>query len=266
MLRSLRSFLIVFILLTSPLVIELWATGDAEARELVAQAVRAMGGSDAFYALEDVQYEYRYYSPERDVRNTSIERYIFDGELSWARYSEYGSMGLEGEVTESYNGSTFLLLHNGKALEDTEKLNLTRFMRKTNYYWFAMMFKLLDPGLIYKYEGSRTIDGRQYDLVKISFEDQVGDAQDTYLLYINKSTKLVDQFLFTVMAFGMREPLLMQVQYQTIKGLKIPAKRKYVKSNWQGEIIGTQWTTAEWDNIRFSNGFDRRMFTTGNSE
>ncbi len=144
--------------------------------------------------------------------------------------------------------------------DDPQMAKFCDFLRKTNYYWFTMMFKLLDPGLNYEYNGTQNVNGADYDLVKIAFGEGIGDAQDTYVLYINPETKLVEQFLFTVMDFGIVEPFLMKVEYEEIQGLKLPAKRKYVKANWEGEPQNDEWTAEISTNIKFNNGFDRSMF------
>jgi hypothetical protein len=126
-----------------------------------------------------------------------------------------------------------------------------------------MMFKLLDLGVSYKYEGPKRANGQVYDLVRIRFEAGVGDIQDTCLLYINKKTHLVDQFLFTVVDVGRTEHFLMKVNYEQIKGVKIPAFRSYAASNWEGEIKeGATWVDEISEDIKFNNGFDRSLFET----
>jgi hypothetical protein len=88
----------------------------------------------------------------------------------------------------------------------------------------------------------------------------VGTVQDTYLLYLNRGTHLVDQFLFTVMDFGIKEPLLMKVTYKEVNGLKLPAYRTSIASNWQGQVKETNWTEEIMEDIKFNNGFARSLF------
>ncbi len=231
---------------------------------LVEQMVVEIGGIDKLHSLKDVEYTYIYHDLTNDKKDVSLERYVFDGELSWAHYETREKNvvpQMEGEVNQGFNGSESWMTIDGKLVEDNPQLaKLCDFLRKTNYYWFTMMFKLTDPGVQYKYNGAKTVDGVDYDLIEISFGEGVGDAQDTYLLYINPETKLVDQFLFTVMDFGVAEPFLMKVEYEEIQGVKLPAKRKYVRANWEGEPQNDEWTAAIWTNIKFNNGFDRSMF------
>jgi hypothetical protein len=104
------------------------------------------------------------------------------------------------------------------------------------------------------------VEGNTYDLVRIGFEAGVGAVQDSYLLYLNRDTHLVDQFLFTVMDFGIKEPLLMKVTYKEIDGVKLPVDRTYIASNWHGQVKGTNWTEEIMEDIKFNNGFDRTFF------
>lgn len=231
---------------------------------LVEQMVAAVGGLDKLYSLKDVEYTYTYHDLAEDKRDVSLERYVFDGELSWASYETREKNvvpQIKGEIIQGYNGKASWMTIDGQLVEDNPQLaKLCDFLRKTNYYWFTMMFKLLDQGVQYGYDGTRTVDGVDYDLVKITFGEGVGDVQDTYILYINPETKLVDQFLFTVMDFGIQEPFLMKVEYEEVEGLKLPAKRRAVRADWQGVPKDENWVTEISTNIKFNNGFDRSMF------
>jgi hypothetical protein len=97
-------------------------------------------------------------------------------------------------------------------------------------------------------------------LVGIGFDPGVGDVQDTYVLYLNPKTHLVDQFLFTVMDFGIKEPFLMKVKYEEIAGLKLPTKRKAAAADWDGILKDENWVAEISENIKFNNGFTREMF------
>ncbi len=233
-------------------------------RALIEALVKAVGGKDKFYALKDVEYQYTFLDHSDGKRDVSIERYVFDGELSWCKYlvrEKYAFPQLEGEIISGYNGKESWATVNGQLMAtDPQSYKLIDFTRKTSYYWFAMMFKLLDPGIVYTYKGTRSVNGIEYDLVEITFEPGVGDVQDTYLLYINPKTHLVDQFLFTVLDFGVSEPFLMKVEYEEVAGLKLPTKRKYAPADWEGNIKQDVWAEEISENIKFNNGFSREMF------
>lgn len=241
-------------------------TAQAEtdkASRLVEDMVQIVGGMGRLYALRDVQYTYTYRKPQAKD-DVSVERYVFDGELSWARYTKREAATLpqlKGKLVQGFDGKHTWMTLDGKPVVEPQALKLADFLRKTNYYWFAMMPKLLDPGVRHAYQGTREVDGIRYEIVKTTFDEGVGDVRDTYLLYINPATHLVDQFLFTVMDFGMAKPMLMRVRYKTVRGVKLPAVRRYAPSNWRGEVDGkAQWTEELMTDIKFDNGFERSLF------
>ncbi len=229
-------------------------------RIIVESAVKAMGGQERFYAQKSVEYTYIYSDPDGKM-DQSTERYVFDGELSWAKYGTRDLMfpDQKGTFVQGYDGQNTWTTIDGKLSTDEGVLRRADFLRKTNYYWFAMMFKLLDPGINYTYEGSKIVDGVSYDLVRMAFEDGVGDASDTYILYVNRRTRLVDRFLFTVMDFGRTDPLLMLVEYEEVNGIKLPAKRKYGPSDWDG-AEPEAWTHEIMKNIKLNVPIKRELF------
>ncbi len=234
-----------------------------DAKKLVETMVETVGGVDRLYSLKDVEYKYTYHDLAADKKDVSIERYVFDGELSWAEYlirEKSMAPQVEGDMVQAYNGDETWVTVDGKLNDAPKILKIADFTRKTNYYWFTMMFKLLDPGVNYEYNGKQTVDGTEYDLVKITFGENVGDVQDTYVLYINPKTHMVDQFLYTVMDFNISEPFLMKVDYEEVAGLKLPTKRKSVAANWDGEPKNDKWTAEISEDIKFNNGFDKSLF------
>ena len=188
-------------------------------KELIERMTEVTGNYENLKSLKDVEYTNTVTDTASGKSDISVEKYIFDGELSWAEYSKrenHAFPQIEGEVIQGYNGSESWATINGKLIEDPEIVKFTDFFRKTNFYWFAMMQKLLDPGINYNYEGKRNLNGIDYDIVKINYEHGIGDVSDTYLLYINHKTHLVDQFLFTVLDFTMPEPFLLMVNYEEV--------------------------------------------------
>lgn len=232
-------------------------------RALIEDVVKAVGGKENFYALRDVEYQFTVLDHSDGKKDVSIERYIFDGQLSWGKWlvrEKYAFPQLEGEIVSGYNGKESWATVNGQLMTDPQSHKLVDFTRKTCYYWFAMMYKLLDPGMIYTYKGARSVNGIEYDVVEITFEAGVGDVQDTYVLYINPQTHLVDQFLFTVLDFGITEPLMMKVEYEEVAGLRLPARKKYAPADWEGNIKQDVWVDEIAENIKFNNGFSRDLF------
>jgi len=239
------------------------AADAPDAKALVAKVVEEAGGVDALKKKADVEYTYLYRRGGTGALDVSVERYVFDGEKSWARYDVYESLnpGGKGPVIQGYDGRSTWQTVAGVKSSDADSLKKADFLRKTNFYWFAMTFKLLDPGLQYEYAGRRKVGDIPYELVKVTFDAGVGDVSDTYLLYINPNTWRVDQFLFTVLDFGKTDPLLMMVEYERIDGVLLATKRRYTASDWSGQVTeDVKWTDEISIGVRFGNGFHESLF------
>ena len=238
----------------------------AEAKDpkvLIELMTQNVGSYERLKSRRDVEYTYVQKDLKSGKKDVSVERYLFDGEMSWAEYKEHTLNVLPdqpGVVVQGWDGIEAWIKLDGQPVEDENAVALTRFLRRTNFYWFAMMQKLLDPGVEYAYKGTRSEKGVLYDLVEISFGVGIGDASDKYLLYVNPDTKLIDRFLFTVMSFNMTEPFMMEVEYEVVDGIKLPTKRRYTKSNWDGKILDENWAEELSTNIRFKNGFSKDIF------
>tara|TARA_R100000935_G_scaffold8302_7_gene17513 strand:- start:141281 stop:142117 length:837 start_codon:yes stop_codon:yes gene_type:complete len=237
-------------------------TFQNKGHELVYTMVEKVGNYDTLSSKKDVVYTYTYTTPD-GISDISTEKYIFDGELSYGEYKKHERTlsELEGTIEQGYDGSEFWLKHEGDLVNDTVSLKRVAFNRPTNFYWFAMFQKLLDPGLTYEYLGEKKVDKKEYDVVKITFISTNKKPTDIYQLYINRETGLVDQFLFTVVDFGVLEtPYLMQVAYENIDGVLLPTKRKYKKSTWDAAVSDEPWIHVTWTDITFNNDLHKEDF------
>lgn len=234
--------------------------------ELVYNLTQKTGNYQTLLNKKDVIYTYTYKTPTGET-DSSTEKYIFNGELSYGAYNQHERTlpNLKGLIEQGYDGNEYWLKHNGKIINDQTALKRVAFNRPTNFYWFAMFQKLLDPGLVYEHLGNKMIDNKAYDVVKVSFISENDKPTDIYQLYINKATGLVDQFLFTVADFGKIEtPFLMQLKYEKIEDLLIPTKRQYKQSNWDAEVSDQPWIYVNWTNIKFNNNLKKKNFKKEN--
>lgn len=239
---------------------------ENKGHELVYGMVQKVGDYKSLSSQKNVRYTYTYQTPDNKT-DVSTEMYIFDGELSYGNYRTHERTlpQLEGMVEQGYDGNEFWLKHNGKTIDDTALLKAVAFNRPTNFYWFTMMQKLLDPGVNYEHVGDQKIGDQEYDIVKITFTSEGDKPTDIYHLYINRKTVLVDQFLFTVVDHGVKEtPLLMQMEYENIDGLLLPTQRKYKKSNWNAEVTDEPWIQVTWSDIHFDTGITKEDFKKEN--
>ncbi len=226
------------------------------AHRMVYDVVQQVGDMSKLAAKKDVVYTYTYTTPD-GKSDISTEKYLFDGELSYGMYKQHERTltDLEGVIEQGYDGDKYWLKNEGSTISDSAALARVAFNRPTNYYWFAMFPKLLDPGLKYEYKGEKTFHEQQYDVVDVSFDSTPDKPTDIYQVHINKASGMVDQFLFTVADFGLMDtPLLMEVAYKDIDGLMIPSKRRYKRSTWDADVSEGPWIDVNWTDIKFNNG------------
>ena len=250
-----KSFLTIVFLL--PLTFAAADESMPKARDIIKNVVAANGGLDNFYAKEGVSYSYFYRTPDGKT-DLSEEEYIFDGEKSSARYivhEKHVSPDKTGAIKQVYDGENTLVYHNDQPLLDAKAVKTADFLRKTNYYWFAMMFKLLDDGANYKYLGEHTANQQQYHKIELTYGEDIGDVSDRYLLFVNKETKLIDFFLFTVMDFNLVDPLIMKLEYQKIDDVLVTAHRVYTQAvSWENPVAANEdWVEEISLNIKFKN-------------
>lgn len=227
----------------------------------LAQSIsEAMGGMDALKNLNDVQYDYTYHDTPTDKMDISQEKYIFSNEHSWASYSKHEvnvSPGVEGTVVQAYDGNKAAVSINGEASEDEGAVGMAHFLRKANYFWFTMMNKLADPGTVHEYMGQEEVAGTNYDKLLVTYDSaKTGKAvNDTYILYIDPNTHMVNRFLFSLPALGVNDPvLLMEVDYQEMHGIQVPVGRRGYQTDGQGNVTGDAFVVQKLENIKFNNG------------
>lgn len=234
------------------------AVNAQDARTLITKVVDANGGIDALHKLKDVSFDYTFKVTGANIVDVSKERYIFNGEVSYAEYIKrqvYALPQLNGKHTQFFNGTKTESKIDGKIITEQQPAYIGHSLRKTNYYWFAMMFKLLDPGVNHKLLPNRKVNHISYKVVEMTFGDNIGDASDKYILYINPETYRIDQFLYTALAFGAKDPSLMKVKYEKIDGIYVSTYRKYAPADWNGNVLKETWTEQFTKNVKFNNNF-----------
>lgn len=230
--------------------------------ELIYNMTQKVGDYNQLRSKNDVVYTYTYQTPDGKT-DIVTEKYIFDGELSYGKYVQHERTlpEYEGILEQGYDGTEYWMKHNGELVTDAKLLKAVKFNRPTNFYWFTMMQKLMDDGVIYEHIGEQTIANKNYDVVKISFESDDTVATDIYQVYINKETQLIDQFLFTVADFGVIDtPFLMTLAYENIDGILLPTQRAYKKSDWNAIVTDQPAIKVTWSDITFNTNLSTDVF------
>ncbi|NAY93038.1 hypothetical protein GTQ34_14025 [Muricauda sp. JGD-17] len=229
-------------------------------KTILASIEYAHGGWGNLWKKHDVEYEYNYNYPTEGKSDVSIERYIFGTEESFAKYSRHEinvMPNAEGEVIQFFDGNQTVIYHNGKEIQDATHLDMADFLRRTNYYWFTMPYKLNDKAAKAKYLGKEEYNGIAYDKVEVSYDAAITgkEQNDVYIILVNPKTKLIDRFYFSIPFFGVDDPVIAaNYEYEKIEGQLIATKRSYFLPSEAGypEEPGTVQTLTK---IKFNNGF-----------
>jgi hypothetical protein len=236
---------------------------DAKSAELLDAMVAVNGGYDALSAKKDVQFNYVYDNFEKG-KDVSTERFIFDGEHSWASYKQHDINvlpGTKGTAIQTLVDNKPTITLNGKAITDPAAIGGTVFLRKVNTYWFAMMYKLKNPGTNYKYLGTEKVGAITYDKVSLTYDSEhtKKEQNDEYILYFNPETHLVDQFFFSLPAWKINKPILkMTIKYEVIDGIYVTTVRKGFMPNKDGGFSPIGVFT--FSDVKFNNGFKKEDF------
>jgi len=240
------------------------AQTDAKSKALIKKMMKVTGDYDKLRSKKDVRFDYIYDNFDKG-KDISEEKLIFDGEQSWASYTQHDRNvlpGQDGIAQQSLiNGKPQLTL-NGKFITDEKAIGATVFIREVNPFWFSMIYKLEDNGTNFSYVGTENVDGINYEKVSLKYDNDVTKkpADDEYILYFNPKTHMIDLFYFSLPAFGVNDPILkMTMSYEKISGIYVPTVRKSYGPNpktGKYELGGTY----TFKNVKFGNGFKAEDF------
>jgi hypothetical protein len=198
----------------------------SEGGRLVLRAIEAHGGLEAWYGAPTSAYAWEYSNLSADLR---FKSYMMADNGTRRVYHDLLELGTPDSTAAvrgrfAWDGTDAWI-----SPDSIDRIN-PRFWATTGYYFESIPFVLADPGLRYDLLPPDTLDGRPYDMVKVSFDDGVGDSYgDTYTLYVNPETGLVDAIRYTV-TYGrgrpaedqpVRETLLAYEGYVTVDGLTV---------------------------------------------
>ncbi|WP_431122825.1 DUF6503 family protein [Flagellimonas flava] len=232
-------------------------------KTVLAAVANAHGGWNDLWKKGDVEYTYTYHYPSTGKTDLSLERYIFGSEESYGKYSKHEINNMpneEGELTQYFDGNKTVLELNGNIVEDAEHLAMADFLRRTNYYWFAMPYKINDKAVTAKYLGTEEYNGTTYDKIEVSYSaEMTGKEQnDVYILLVNPETKLVDRFYFSLPFFGVEEPVIVaNYEYEDIDGQLVSTKRTYFMPGPDGNYAEEPGVVQTLTNVKFNNGFTK---------
>lgn len=175
-----------------------------------------------------------------------------------------GEMTLETDYSgirmDRNDGTT--LYYNGAEVyqsPDTVEYPGARFNIFTWSYFFAMPYKLTDPGANWEITGPKMLDGKEYLTGKLTFEENVGDSPDDwYLVYVDPDTRLLHAAAYIVTygdktkAKAEEDPhIIVYTDYREIEG--IPIAHRWDFHAWsEAEGLGDKLGECTFSDVKFT--------------
>ncbi|MEM8964999.1 MAG: DUF6503 family protein [Bacteroidota bacterium] len=202
--------------------------------EVLQLALEAHGGLERWKSLEKLEYDL--YRGEDLVDHQLIALNTRKVLLTNEQYT----IGFDGQqVWVSPDSSAY----SGRS---------ARFYHNLQFYFFALPFVLADPGINYEVLEPRQFQDQTYDVLKITYQSDVGDAaNDEYIAYFDQTTHQMRLLLYTVTYFSQspadRYNARVYEEWQTVNGLKVPLKVQSYR--WENDSLGEQRGVTGYRNV-----------------
>lgn len=209
-------------------------------KSLIEQSIEAHGGLDRWKSFGTLAFEMVSQRGDRTSEERSIlNLYTRHERITGANY-ELG-----------YDGKNYwqLLKEEGmKEKNPTFSINL-------QFYFFAMPFVLADEGVIEEHQGKKELDGKTYEVVKITFESGTGVASDDqYIVYLDPDTKRMEAMLYSVTYFNKENAekysALRYTEWQEVNGLSLPKTLTRHRWNEEEQSFGEENGVKHFVNVR----------------
>ena len=193
----------------------------------------------------------------------SREAVLFDINLNFG-----GNTRLEGKVSMTTNSTRVRLnkndgtsvIYDGQEVyisPATSNVQGARFDIFTWQYFFAMPFKLTDPGTVWEEPSIHVLDSMQYDTAKLSFQNSTGDSPDDwYIVYKDPETSRLKASAYIVTFSKDQEDAekdphaIVYSEYKMIDDVAFATRWSF--HNWnEEEGLGDKLGEATISNIQF---------------
>ncbi|MEM9897134.1 MAG: DUF6503 family protein [Bacteroidota bacterium] len=150
--------------------------------------------------------------------------------------------------------------YNGKdvwVLPDSIDASRARFYHNLYFYFYAMPFVVGDPGAIYEDVPEREIKGKSYKGIKVSYEQNIGDApDDNYILWYDPVTNQMEWLMYTV-TYGKEGPsdkysLIQYGGWTSFDGLQLPTSLQWHQFA-NDEVGGPRGNPAIFEEVMLSD-------------
>jgi hypothetical protein len=158
------------------------------AGQKVWKAMEAHGGLQQWYANGPLQFHFNYQPLDGNSPRNTIQ--ISDNWSAKVRHK----MAVDTSRQFGWDGSVAWALPNASEIPFD-----ARFWALTPYYFVGIPFVLGDEGVHLEKLGADTLNGKRHDLIKVTFEEGLGDAPDDYyILYLDPDSGKVTGYRYVV--------------------------------------------------------------------
>lgn len=207
-----------------------------EPQDAMDKGLVAHGGMDRWQSFGALEYDV--------TRGERTENHLID---LYTRRTRQASE----TFTLGYDGTDVWVAPNLEAFRGNP-----RFSNGLDFYFFALPFVLADPGTNREDMGRVTVNGVEYDAIKISYDAGIGESpNDYYIPHFDPETGQMRLLLYTV-TFRSQEPsesygARMYEEWQTVDGLVVP--KTVVSYRWDNEQyqLGDRRGETVYSNVRF---------------
>lgn len=183
------------------------------------QSIEAHGGLATWYGNGMLSFEYDYKTV--DGKRRFDTKQIVD---TWSAKAAH-ELTDDTKVRFGWDGKVAWKIDKKNSL----KIN-PRFWSLTPYYFVGIPFVLADEGINISNLPEKTYDGKNYDVLKVTFGNDVGDSPDDYyIVYLDKKDSTVGLIRYVVSYKGFfpdggqtPESLMEYNGEQIVKGIKFP--------------------------------------------
>jgi hypothetical protein len=161
---------------------------DAKAIVIADEVMQAMGGRKAWNKTRYLKwnfFSFRKLTWDRYTGDVRIEDLKSDTKILMNVNTGIGKVMRKGEILSDTSADC------KKALERGKKILIN------DAYWLIMPLKLKDSGVTLKYIGEdKNKDGKPSDILQLTFENVGVTPENKYWVYVDKTTRLVNQWSF----------------------------------------------------------------------
>lgn len=207
-----------------------------ESADALDRGIEAHGGISTWNQYRSLSFDL--------VRGEAMEHHVVDLRSRQVRVEA-------GEYTIGYDGNNVWITPGMDSYNGSP-----RFYSSLFFYFFSTPFVLADPGTHREVMGNREVNGNNYDVVRISFDDGIGDSpKDYYLPHFNQDTGRMDLLLYTAtfrsQEVSTRYNAQMYEEWQEVDGLLVPAVVTSYQWDNDADSLGAQRSSVRFANVAF---------------